>query len=498
MNSPRQIFSFLILCLLFGCRPDAGTAAPGNDTSLPPVTFTQPWSPSATKTASNTGMAASSISSETRTLPPTQTPFPTQTKTSRPTFIPTPTRGLPPTITLSPKEECPPATGAKVEIRFSYEMQEYSAQILDYFRAKGDRADLEMQLGRLGTALFTEADVTGDQAKETILTFKQSGGDGYFMQIGIFIIGCRERQFRLMHAEYLRSLTASEAEKSGVADILDINADGLLEIILSRLEMQGTLHNDWSNWYNVIGWDGTRLRSLFERLDNYDQLPWIEATNSWIEIRDIDGNGTKELLFPNDFFAPYCGLGPYRLKKGIYIWDGEFYQFMWTDPGTPRYRFQAAFDGDYYAWHGLYDKSEKMYLKAINDTALKVYLKEDPIGGCVTPPKENPDEPTQIMAYTRFRIMELHAYLHKINEAENELNYLVSNYEATTPGYLFASWADIFWKAFQVDQNIDDACSAVMDAAGPYEKTGFGLMFYGDLNPGPTLDTICPFHSTAG
>ena len=54
------------------------------------------------------------------------------------------------------------------------------------------------------------------------------------------------------------------------------------------------------------------------------------------------------------------------------------------------------------------------------------------------PPVYNPDEPLQIMAYTRFRILELHAYLHKDNDAEKDLNYLVSNYPMATPGYLFA------------------------------------------------------------
>ena len=74
-----------------------------------------------------------------------------------------------------------------------------------------------------------------------------------------------------------------------------------------------------------------------------------------------------ELLFPDEFFAPYCGLGPYRLEKAMYMWDGEYYRFMWTVRSAPVYRFQAAFDGDYFASIGLYDKSEKMYQQALTD-----------------------------------------------------------------------------------------------------------------------------------
>ena len=97
----------------------------------------------------NTGMAASPTQSETRTLPPTHTPFPTETKTTRPTHIPTPTRGLPPTITFSP-ETCPPPTYEKVNIQYSGDIWDYGPQILEYFRAYGDRGDLGLSLRRLG------------------------------------------------------------------------------------------------------------------------------------------------------------------------------------------------------------------------------------------------------------------------------------------------------------------------------------------------------------
>jgi hypothetical protein len=114
----------------------------------------------------------------------TNTTEPSSTKTAIPTHRPTPTRGLPPTATRGPKEECPPLINEKADIQFAENISDYGPQILDYFRAMGDRAELEQQLERLGRyeartknnetgekekifepniALFTEADVTGDQ-----------------------------------------------------------------------------------------------------------------------------------------------------------------------------------------------------------------------------------------------------------------------------------------------------------------------------------------------
>ncbi len=498
-NSLRHISSFVILAILFGCRPDAGTHAPVKDTSLPPVTFIQPWTPTATKTATNTGMAASLTNSETLTLPPTRTPLPTETKTTHPTHIPTPTRGLPPTITLSPKETCPPPTYAKVDVHFSADIGDYGPQILEHFRAYGDRGDLGAQLEEAGgnipnIAQFTEADVTGDQVKETIITLKRYSSSGFFgdrIEMGIFIIGCRENQYRLLYNRDKYSI-GMEEQYSRIEDILDLNGNGLSEIII----VDGYTFSqqaDVAYSYEVIEWGGNSFRSLLD-------LRWESNMGFPLEFQDIDGNGTTELLFSEPFNI-HCGLGPgwgpQRDAKNIFMWNGAQYEYMWREPGKPEFQFQAAFDGDYFTLEGLYDKSEARYRKALNDPSLKPFT-NDNIRGCYTPGDFDPDESKKITVYARFRLMELEAFMKKTGEAETEWRYLMTHYEESAPGYNLVLLADAFWETYRADNNISDACSAVRTLAEKNEKPGFGLMDYGAFNPRPTLDTICPFHSGSG
>ncbi len=494
MHSLRRYSSFLILGFLFGCRPDAGTIAPTIDTSLPQVTFPQPWTPTATPTATNTGITASPSQSETRTLPPTRTPLPTETKTTHPTHIPTPTRGLPPTITLSPKETCPPPTGEKVDFGSAQETGSYGSLILEYFRAHGDRADLEEELEKLGgevpnIALFTEADVTGDQIKETIIALKQRSFSGFpgTYDMTVYVIGCQNNQYRMLN-NGSDLFIGGEDQYSRIEDIRDLNGNGIMEMIF----VSGYTYSqqaDVNYSYKVIEWKGTGFQSLLA-------LDWESNMGFPLEFQDIDGNGTTELLF-SDSMIIHCGWGPQRDAKHIFMWNGEQYQYMWTDPGNPEFRFQAAFDGDYFALRGLFDKSEARYRKALNDPSLKPFTNEN-YHVCYNPGDFDPDESQEIMAYARFRLMELEAFLGKLGAAETDWRYLTTQYEESAPGYNFVLLADAFWETYRADNNISDACSAVRTLAEKNEKPGFGLMDYGALNPRPTLDTICPFYSGSG
>ena len=222
-----------------------------------------------------------------------------------------------------------------------------------------------------------------------------------------------------------------------------------------------------------------------------------------MEFKDIDGNGTIELLAPHYEWKRYCEGGPGRMPSGpervpreIYMWDGETFRFMWVDPGDPEYRFQAAFDGDYFTLIGLYDKSEKLYKRVINDSALKAFSFEEycPDADVIT----EPDEPQRIMAYARFRLLELLVYLQKMDAAENAWEYLATHYTETTPGYRYASLSNSFWEAYHNANSIDEACLAVRNEAQQFEEEVLRTLDYGGNNQGPTLDTICPFHSGSG
>jgi hypothetical protein len=420
---------------------------------------------------------------------------------------------------VSPKETCPPPTHAKVEIQFSENTRDYGPQILDYIRANGNAAGLQSSLEALGkqgkklldylsgetvdyffnniVQLFS-GDVTGDLSQETVVSLLQYEGNDIFgwptvYSMAVFIVGCQNNQYQFLYeAGGDASPIIGDPKWSGIMAIRDLNADGIREIVYSAGTDEGA-HADVFVGSTVLEWNGDHIRSLLcERGKDCGTNFVVSSLDAPLELKDIDGNGTTDLLFPDNGMALYCDFGPWRIRKDLYMWDGQYYRFMWTDPGVPKYRFQAAFDGDYYALTGLYDKSEEKYLWAINDPALKAFSYKDS-SWCSDPGDSDPNEPQVIMAYARFRLLELYANLHRMSDAGNEWYYLANNYQTTTPGYQFASLGNAFWEAYQVDNNIDDACSAVKDVAKQYEKDGFGLMKYGYLNPGPTLDTLCPF-----
>jgi hypothetical protein len=216
----------------------------------------------------------------------------------------------------------------------------------------------------------------------------------------------------------------------------------------------------------------------------------------------MDGNGTTDLLFPIHGVDSACD-EPVSLWKDVYMWDGEYYRSMWEDPGEPSYRFQAAFNADYYTKIALYDKSEASYRKAINDSSLKPYYsqdwgKENNRWRCDGKPAE-PYEPQRIIAYARFRLLELNIYLQEMGAAKSGVLYLADNFKETTPGYRYALLAIAFWNAYSVRNNLDDACATVRYEAAQFEKEVFGPLDYGDgVIRGPTMETICPFHSDKG
>jgi hypothetical protein len=516
----RRAALFVLLFLLSGCGGQApkfysATPTPTSDPSLFLFTLPPAWSATSTRTS----MIPSPTTTDTYTHKATNIITNTPSPTVIPTTRPTPTRGLPPTATISPKETCPPPTHATADIQFSKEPRDYGPQILEYIRANGNAAGLQIRLEQLGIQgkklvdyqthetvdyFFNDkvqiysGDMTGDLSKETIIGLMQYKGNDMFgwpsiYTMVVFIVGCQNDQYQFL---YEAGTDMADPNWSEVVAIRDLNADGIRELVYSYGTIMSA-HADVPIYSIVLEWNGKNFRNLL-CLPNGDC--GYNATgyslNAPLEFQDIDGNGTTELLFPENGMPLYCGYGPWRIPKDIYMWDGEYYRFMWTDPGVPEYRFQAAFDGDYYAAIGLYDKSEKMYLRAINDSALKAFSYKDS-NYCSNPGESDPNEPQWIMAYARFRLLELYVNLQRMNDAENEWYYLAHNYQSTTPGYPFSSLANTFWKAFQADNNIGNACVAVKNTAGQYDKDRFGLMNYGYLNPGPTLDTICPFTATS-
>jgi hypothetical protein len=248
----------------------------------------------------------------------------------------------------------------------------------------------------------------------------------------------------------------------------------------------------------ILEWDGTAFRKRIRSSSDGRLIPWPYAINAKLEFEDIDRNGTTDLIFPQNEPPFHCTAAIYRIPKDVYMWDGEYYQFMWTDPGAPEFRFQAALDGDYYSIIGLFDQAETAYLRAVFDESLKPgsmadWKKET---SCLLDPGEraDPTEPARIRAYARFRLVELYVRIGRVMEAESHRTYLRTNYPLGSPGYIYAYLANTFWWEYVKDEDMTAACAAVRSEAEKNQTDVFALFDnYQSLMDGPTLDTICPF-----
>ncbi len=492
----RHLCLIPVLLLLASCVPQTETMSPVAELPASLVTFpgsaTKSDSPTNSPTSTSTAAPAETA---------TRTPEPTYTLTRIPRSPHTPTRGLPPTITLSPKETCPPPTHAKVDIVFTQDIAGYGPQIVDYFRANGDRADLGERLEKAGgnvpnTVEFTEADLTGDQVKETVVILKQVNlmiGTG--KDLGVFIVGCRAGQYQLLSGANDFYLMGADPEKSGVLDILDLNADGIQEIILWDIFDWHSAHADWSFLFDVLEWNGNAFHTLFAEVEGSQGRKWMEVMNDRLELQDVDNNGTMDVLIP-DWSGFTCGFGPVKIEKRIYMWGGRYYRYMWTDPGVPYFQFQAAFAGDYYSAVGLYDKAEKSYGRAIEDPSLKPYVFDGSM--CSNRKPWYPQDPDYVVAYARLRLVELLAFLGNDADAEKQLNQLESKFPKQKPGHQYTILAEEFWRMYSPEKDIESACAAVREEAARRPEEIFDPLYFGYQDPGPTLETICPFHSEAG
>jgi hypothetical protein len=469
--------------------------------------------------------------SQTRTRPPTDKPKPTWTpkpsRTLTPTygFFPTPTRGVPPRATPGEKQICPPPTGKEVTIQFAEDPLDYGPYIVEYIRASGNGWDLPSQIGKLSKEIWegwvfndqssvAEADVTGDSTNEILLLVLQGKSvgapteDGRYGAIYLFVVGCLDNKYQMLYQNKLGDAAIYNGVKVSPLQFRDVNADGNPEAVYS-FDCALNKHAEPFLCFNILGWNGASLYPLVLAPSQspipgvYSGSPYFIGAytlNADLTFRDVDGNGTLELLVSSGKYVRDCE-GPLRKNKDIYMWDGAYYRYMWTDPGVPEFRFQAAFDGDYYAFVGFYDRAEASYFQAIHDPSLKTldtWTEAGLLGHDCSPSKDS-DEPLRIMAYARLRLLELYAYLGRNEDAAAEWDYLDAHYSVGTTGYPYASLAKTFWNSYSADGDVGSACAAVRDQSKSGEGDVFGPMkAYGYGNLTPTPETICPYTSPIG
>jgi len=519
----------LLLCILLGalaaCTQSTAETAP-TVTPLPTHTSPAP-TPSPTATAP--------------TSTPTPALVPTQTRTSTATKTPPPTpRPLPPTPTVTPYPTfdlaqvtprvpqptaiCPiedpnlevvvdrsSITDLRTFVDAIWQLIDNGASIQQVAAAFDEAYQMESSLPLI--------DLTGDGLPELVVSHT-------YETIGI---GCDNGEYKALF-----SYSTVDAFSGGeLVSLEDMNLNGIPDVVFAyRATSAGNAVVD------VLEWDGAQFVSLIQANHGENSpdtsvlartLYWYDRSWYWrsrglvgnvpvmnnyanIETRDLDGNGTLELILTD----PGPGhpdtlhnFGPWRGKQVVFTWDGVHYLYSSLEMDPPIYRFQAVQDADRYFLLGNYDRALALYQEAIFSDRLAWWSMElrDYINAVryadaagtprPTPISPDPNEYADLVAYSRYRIMLLHITRGQMESAQIVYDTLQQEFPAEAAGYEYAHIAMLFWTSFEETGSLSLSCASV---TAYVEANPDMLFFLGDsaVEHGLqshiyTAEDICPF-----
>lgn len=474
----------LLAALSYGCN-----TAPADE-----VTATLADTPKATLVRTDEVRSAAAVSSE---VPESLTPAPTSA------LLLTPTLGAPVTRTPGPEEGCPKVSvkdiGLTAEGGGSVS-EIFEQQLLDYLNAAGSASGLTEKLGALtmlggaweARPQVETIDVTGNTTPEVIieLTFFEAG---QYSESALFVYQCEEEAFVGGTVLSKSGQVLSRDHPDGIRAIRDMNADGVPEIVHSYISIAGT-HAYFIREFSILEWDGDGFVDLIAAGESGFKA---QADTGDGEIRDLDRNGTYELILTNSLRQAYPDLGPQRVRSDIWEWTGYGFERNRWKYTEPVFRIHAIWDGDDATLFGDYEAALAFYQQAIFDDDLLGWsagrLWPDSYYGGAPPPAPDPEERHRLNAYGRYRIMLLHAAQGNQPAAEIVYNTLQENYSGPVVGGQYAALASEFWDEYSASDDISQACSEAVKFAGPKILSLLGKSFYGIGQREYEAEDICPF-----
>jgi len=490
-------FLFLTcIALLSACQSlavNSRTAIPSEEVNS---SFSTPIKVSATQTLFITS---------TDTSEPSETQSPTETATQFPAKLFNPT--VIQTITPSLPAQCPPED-AKLQFRVEdldtltasapagQQNQYFTKYVLDFLNSGGTLRSILSAYQKLsGEQIRTylrATDVTGDKIAELVFTYG----------IWLDVFGCKAGKYELTFTD------TYESDLSGVdiIDVDDINHDGLAEIFVS---FDGCMGNRCPI-IRIYEWNSNDFQNLI--VD--ESCTSLHLTPYEVQIRDIDNNGTKEIILRNKENPwPDDIAFPLRKETHICMWNGQNFVVYKNQFDTPYYRFQAVQDGDRATLAGDYDIAFNFYQRTINDKKLQWFTQDrkwydfwiyrskyfpsfqEPTPTASPSMVQDPNEYPNLAAYAYYRIMVLYILQNDKAKAESTFSTLQSQFPTENPGNYFAQIASIFWQEYQSSMNVQSSCRKVVEYA---QEHSLPTQYLGDWDHGVhsihyTPELICPF-----
>ncbi len=483
----KQIIILLLTGTLF--LTACGQSMPATQTATIPVieqTSTPTFPPTSTQTSIPSATPTASI-----------TPLPTI-----PTFTPTFDVSTIVTVTPAPKAECPEETSQRTfnldNINNNRQGNDYNQDfinyILDYLNTGGSTDNIRSKYPN--PEFIRYEDLTGDGVKELAFAYG----------IWVDIFKCNNGNYELSKIS-----TTESAQGVKIIDIVDMNSDGLNELITY---FDGCMGSRCPS-VEVLGWDGQQFKSLIENWSSMiEGCSYMYIAPFQVEIQDIDNNETSEIIFQNvgkpwpddiDF--------PFRKETRICTWNGKGISLLKVQFDKPHYRFQALQDGERELRSGDYRKALDFYQQTINDKSLEWFTQErlyydfwvyhssyfpsfkEPTPTASPSMKPDPAEYPRLAAYAYYRIMLIHLVQNHESEATTTYNTLQQKFGNDLYAHPYVEMATAFWKAYQSTHKMYDGCAAAIQYAAEHPEilTPLGSDYHGAQSHTYVPADVCPF-----
>jgi hypothetical protein len=470
-----------LLSLLFALGLTLSACGPAQTQSAPPAqTSTLTLSPTITQTP----------------ISPTATVTPLPTI---PTFTPTFDASTIVTVTPGERAECPienpnlvpdlklAETNACIEnaIKNLTDPSECANQnidneILGYLNQGGSIDKLTSYLAKFGqieNATFTYKDLTGDNVPELIFHDSNQRFGGYYFY------SCNSGKYNIQY------IFGEGDDFITIFTVQDLNADGINEIIF---KIQNVLI--------VLSWNTYTYNELAGiRFQFGEQYQIIDINNDG--IMEIILSGISQ-----PYWEPHDVM--WRQYSAIYSWNGLSYDLSMKVFENPIYRFQAIQDADFALSQNEFDNALNLFEEAIsNNKNLKSFspeikmnlqeawaarMQDKPIPTSIP---EDPTEYPRLAAYAYYRIMLLHLVQGGEPEAASTYQTLQETFGADPYAAPYVEMASAFWEAYHSTQKMYDGCAAAIQYAVEHPEilVPLGSDYHGWQSHIYEPADVCPF-----
>jgi hypothetical protein len=374
--------------------------------------------------------------------PPTSTPL-----LATPTSLPTPTANPCP----DPRDLEPPQR--------HQDLDAYMSALREYLGAGGDPVRVQLQ----EQEELQQGDLTGNGVPESVFILIDAEAQQIPPKAHFAIYTCGSGDITVLY--HYDPGDWGGLELIGVTDLTE---DGIADLIFS--EVSCGAHTCWHT-PQVWSWQGRDFENRMGE-DYAFPYPWYTLENGTLVVVS-HGMGS-------------VGAGPQRTVTTTLAWAGAVITVTERTEAPPTYRYHAFVDGDRALTRGDFEAAEAAYRRVIEDASLELW------GGFSSPE----DEYDWLVALGRWRLITLHVHLGDPAEAEAHYGILQGENAPGTTAFSVVGLAERFWRAYQRNENLGNACEYVVGGTEAPLAADF-LATFGYANPIYEARHLCPF-TTSG